>query len=59
MKDALRTSASLMTKLAMNEVTKTTMNYKLLGEHENSLFLIDEIFIKNRLRSVEFMAQVE
>ena len=31
----------------------------MLGEHENALFLIDEIFIRNRIRSIEFMAQVQ
>jgi hypothetical protein len=48
-----------MTKLAMYEVTNETENYRMLGEHENALFLIDEIFIRNRLRSVEFMTEVE
>ena len=30
-----------------------------LGEHESALFLIDEIFARNRIRSVLFTAQVE
>ena len=30
-----------------------------LGEHEAALFLIDEIFSRNRIRSELFIAQVE
>ena len=58
LKDALRISSSLLTKKAMCEHTEFTENYKMMGEHENALFYIDEIFIRNRERSVEFMKQV-
>eukprot|EP00351_Strombidinopsis_sp_SopsisLIS2011_P002176 CAMPEP_0116873568 /NCGR_PEP_ID=MMETSP0463-20121206/4792_1 /TAXON_ID=181622 /ORGANISM="Strombidinopsis sp, Strain SopsisLIS2011" /LENGTH=77 /DNA_ID=CAMNT_0004515867 /DNA_START=1111 /DNA_END=1344 /DNA_ORIENTATION=- len=30
-----------------------------ISEHEKALFMIDEVFIRNRVRSLLFMAEVE
>ena len=48
----------------LNNLAKCTATHESdvttrLGEHEGALFLIDEIFSRNRIRSVLFMASVE
>lgn len=49
----------LLTDLAKCEATRECEISARLGEHESALFLIDEIFARNRIRSVLFVAQVE
>ena len=49
----------MLTNLAKDEATREADCTHRLGEHESALFLIDEIFNRNRIRSVLFMAQVE
>ncbi len=49
----------IMTDLAKCESTRECEIQYRLGEHESALFLIDEIFARNRIRSVLFTAQVE
>ena len=50
---------SLMNQLAKYEQNIESSIQNKLGEHESALFLIDEIFSRNRIRSVLFTAQVE
>lgn len=50
---------TLLTDLAKCEAGRECEVSSRLGEHESALFLIDEIFSRNRIRSVLFMAQVE
>ncbi len=56
---ALELSMMIMTDLAKCESTQECEIQYRLGEHESALFLIDEIFARNRIRSVLFTAQVE
>ena len=55
---ALELSMGLLTDLARCEATRECEISQRLGDHESSLFLIDEIFSGNRIRSVMFMDQV-
>ena len=55
----LELSMTLLTDLAKCEACRECDLQLRLGEHESALFLIDEIFFRNRIRSVQFMAQVE
>ena len=62
-KATLRRSLELGMNL-INQIAKYESDYECLiqnklGEHESALFLIDEIFSRNRIRSVLFTAQVE
>lgn len=59
MRRVIELSMMLMNDLAKCEATKECEISNRLGEHESALFLIDEIFARNRIRSVLFTAQVE
>jgi len=59
LKETLRIGISLVTtnlKFRESELKDAMLR---VGEHEKALFMIDEVFIKNRVRSVLFMAEVE
>jgi len=49
----------VISQLAKCEADRECEIQNRLGEHESALFLIDEIFARNRIRSVLFTAQVE
>ena len=59
LRTVLELSMVMLTNLAKDEATREADCTQRLGEHESALFLIDEIFSRNRIRSVLFMAQVE
>ena len=59
LRQVLELSTLLLTDLAKCDATLECEISQRLGEHESALFLIDEIFARNRVRSVLFMAQVE
>jgi len=50
---------TLINQIAKYESNTESHIQNKLGEHESALFLIDEIFSRNRIRSVLFTAQVE
>ena len=59
LRDVLKIGMALVTDLSRYEGSNESDVYRRLGDHEGALFLIDEIFIRNRVRSVVFMAQVQ
>ena len=59
LRSALELSMVLLNDMAKCESTHESEVTSRIGEHESALFLIDEIFSRNRIRSVMFMAQVE
>ena len=59
LRDVLKIGMALITDQTRYEGSNESEVYRRLGEHEGALFLIDEIFIRNRVRSVVFMAQVQ
>ena len=59
LRDVLKIGMALVTDLSRYEGSNESDVYRRLGDHEGALFLIDEILIRNRVRSVVFMAQVQ
>lgn len=55
----MRSGMSLLVDQARYASANECAIFKRLGEHERALFVIDDIFIRNRVRSVLFMAQAE
>ena len=56
LRDVLKIGMALVTDLSRYEGSSESDVYRRLGDPEGALFLIDEIFIRNRVRSVVFMA---
>jgi hypothetical protein len=53
----LKIGVANATKLC-ESLEKQSVHFKI-GENEKAIFMIDDVFIQNRVRSVKFMSEVE
>lgn len=55
----LKVAMEVLSDLSRQEAANHLGMLQKINQHEKALFMIDQIFIRNRTRSVHFMAQVQ